>query len=118
MIGDENVHLGGFSGDELSFLGFCAQVHLTAVGFIDGDGGDPALDLALHTLAVDKLDGCDDVVKHNAALLAAVHDDGVDLALDCDGAVDALVDVDGLLDVALNHKTTGALLVLLQDTVR
>ena len=33
--------------------------------------------LALHTLAVDKLDGGDDVVKHKDALLAAVHDDGV-----------------------------------------
>ena len=44
-VGDENVHLGGLCGDDGSVERVLAQVHLAAVGLLNGNGGNCAKNL-------------------------------------------------------------------------
>eukprot|EP00048_Salpingoeca_helianthica_P014559 m.222302 g.222302 ORF g.222302 m.222302 type:complete len:366 (+) comp15999_c0_seq1:149-1246(+) len=112
VAGHKNVHLRGLCRDNVGIDAALAQVHLSAIGLVDGEGGQGTKHLDLHALAVDKLKRTNAVLKDHGGLLAAIASHRVHLALDLDGAVVALVDVDSLLHVSLDDNLLVALLEL------
>lgn len=82
---DHHVHLGRLGADNLHFQRVRRQVHLAPVRLVDGDGRNLTENLHLDALAVDKLGRRDQTVKNKRTLLARVHHNAVDFALDLEG---------------------------------
>ena len=84
---NEHVHLRGLCRDNVCIQAVGAEVHLAAIGLVDGDGGDLVKHLHLHAPGVDSLKRGHGVLKDDANLLAAVDNDAVHLAIDADGGL-------------------------------
>ena len=109
-VGDDDVHLRGSGGDNLSIERCLGQIDLNTSSLVDSDGGNLLLDLRnktkkhetkdreesnradlnFDTLTVHHLASGHQLVKHHTALFAAVDSNAVDLALDNDDSILAL----------------------------
>lgn len=110
---NHNVHLGRLRAHDFDTQRVCRKIHLASISLVNGNRWNFSEDLHLHALAVDELGGRHQRVEDQRALLARVHDDAVDLALDLQGGVFTPEHVHDVVHFGiLDHQIAVALLVL------